>query len=100
MMDAKEVRHTGPVLRTGGLEMQYGEGEGVVRALDGVELEVASGEALAVMGSRRCCISWAAWSALRPGRCGSPGAASTSSARRRSPECAATRSASSFRPFT
>jgi putative ABC transport system ATP-binding protein len=54
MMDAREVRLTGPVLRTGGLEMEYGEGEGVVRALDGVELEVASGEALAVMGPSGC----------------------------------------------
>jgi putative ABC transport system ATP-binding protein len=45
---------TGPVLRTRGLEMQYGHGEGRVRALDGVELEVASGETLAVMGPSGC----------------------------------------------
>jgi hypothetical protein len=28
------------------LEKEYGQGEGIVRALDGVELEVASGETL------------------------------------------------------
>jgi putative ABC transport system ATP-binding protein len=45
---------TGPVLRTRGLEKQYGQGEGLVRALDGVELEVVSGETLAVMGPSGC----------------------------------------------
>jgi putative ABC transport system ATP-binding protein len=45
---------TGPVLRTRGLEMHYGQGEGVVRALDGVELEVTEGETLAVMGPSGC----------------------------------------------
>jgi ABC-type lipoprotein export system ATPase subunit len=44
----------GPVLRTHGLRMEYGQGTGVVRALDGVELDVASGEALAVMGPSGC----------------------------------------------
>jgi len=45
---------TGPVLRTRGLEMEYGWGAGLVRALNGVELEVASGETLAVMGPSGC----------------------------------------------
>jgi quercetin dioxygenase-like cupin family protein len=36
------------------LEKEYGQGEGIVRALDGVELEVASGETLAVMGPSGC----------------------------------------------
>src|SRR6478672_5543153 len=45
---------TGPVLRTRGLEMHYGQGEGVVRALDGVDLEVTQGETLAVMGPSGC----------------------------------------------
>jgi ABC-type lipoprotein export system ATPase subunit len=44
----------GPVLRTRALGKQYGEGEGLVRALDGAELEVASGETLAVMGPSGC----------------------------------------------
>ena len=44
----------GPVLRTRGLEKQYGQGDGLVRALDGVELAVAAGETLAVMGPSGC----------------------------------------------
>ena len=41
------------VLRTRALEMEYGQGAGRVRALDAVELEVAPGETLAVMGPER-----------------------------------------------
>jgi ABC-type lipoprotein export system ATPase subunit len=41
-------------LRTRGLEKHYGQGEGLVRALDAVELEVTSGETLAVMGPSGC----------------------------------------------
>jgi ABC-type lipoprotein export system ATPase subunit len=48
------LSHVGPVLRTRGLAKEYGQGAGLVRALDGVELEVASGEALAVMGPSGC----------------------------------------------
>ena len=44
----------GPVLRTRGLEMEYGQGEGRVRALDAVELAVSAGETLAVMGPSGC----------------------------------------------
>jgi ABC-type lipoprotein export system ATPase subunit len=44
----------GAVLRTRALAMEYGQGAGVVRALDGVELDVASGETLAVMGPSGC----------------------------------------------
>jgi ABC-type lipoprotein export system ATPase subunit len=36
------------------LEKEYGQGAGLVRALDGVDLEVASGETLAVMGPSGC----------------------------------------------
>jgi ABC-type lipoprotein export system ATPase subunit len=55
MMKANEsLSHTGPVLRTRGLQKEYGHGEGLVRALDGVELEVASGQTLAVMGPSGC----------------------------------------------
>jgi putative ABC transport system ATP-binding protein len=54
-MDANEsLPHVGPVLRTRGLEKKYGQGAGLVRALDGVELEVVSGETLAVMGPSGC----------------------------------------------
>jgi ABC-type lipoprotein export system ATPase subunit len=45
---------TGPVVRARGLKKQYGQGEGLVRALDAVELEVAAGETLAVMGPSGC----------------------------------------------
>ena len=60
-----------PLLRTRGLEKHYGQGEGRVRALDSVELEVAA-------GSRPCCICWAAWNAPRREPCGWRGAESTS----------------------
>jgi ABC-type lipoprotein export system ATPase subunit len=55
MMSANEsLLRAGPVVRTRGLEKHYGQGEGLVRALDAVELDVASGEALAVMGPSGC----------------------------------------------
>ena len=54
-MNANEsLSRVGPVLRTRGLEKEYGQGEGLVRALDAVELEVATGETLAVMGPSGC----------------------------------------------
>jgi ABC-type lipoprotein export system ATPase subunit len=43
-----------PVLRTRGLCKHYGTGEGLVRAVDGVDLEVAHGETVAVMGPSGC----------------------------------------------
>jgi ABC-type lipoprotein export system ATPase subunit len=43
-----------PVLRARGLHKQYGQGEGLVRAVDGVNLEVAAGETVAVMGPSGC----------------------------------------------
>ena len=42
------------VLRARGLRKHYGTGEGLVRALDGVDLEVAPGETVAVMGPSGC----------------------------------------------
>jgi ABC-type lipoprotein export system ATPase subunit len=55
IMNAGEsLSHVGPVLRARGLEMEYGQGAGVVRALDAVDLEVAAGETLAVMGPSGC----------------------------------------------
>ena len=55
IMNANEsLSRVGPVLRTRGLKKDYGRGAGLVRALDGVELEIASGETLAVMGPSGC----------------------------------------------
>ena len=41
-------------LRARGLRKEYGSGEGLVRAVDDVDLDVARGEALAVMGPSGC----------------------------------------------
>jgi putative ABC transport system ATP-binding protein len=43
-----------PVLRAGALRKHYGKGEGLVRAVDGVDLAVAPGETVAVMGPSGC----------------------------------------------
>jgi ABC-type lipoprotein export system ATPase subunit len=43
-----------PVLRARGLRKHYGTGEGLVRAVDGVDLDVALGETVAVMGPSGC----------------------------------------------
>jgi putative ABC transport system ATP-binding protein len=42
------------VLRTRGLRKEYGKGDGLVRAVDGVDLEVAPAGTLAVMGPSGC----------------------------------------------
>jgi ABC-type lipoprotein export system ATPase subunit len=42
------------VLRACGLRKHYGHGEGLVRAVDGVDLHVAQGETVAVMGPSGC----------------------------------------------
>jgi ABC-type lipoprotein export system ATPase subunit len=42
------------VLRAHGIHKQYGKGEGLVRAVDGVDVEVDSGESVAVMGPSGC----------------------------------------------
>jgi putative ABC transport system ATP-binding protein len=44
----------GPVLWTRGLCKKYGKDAGLVRAVDGVDLDVAPGETLAVMGPSGC----------------------------------------------
>jgi putative ABC transport system ATP-binding protein len=43
-----------PVLRARGLRKDYGKGEGLVRAVDEVDLDVGSGETVAVMGPSGC----------------------------------------------
>jgi len=42
------------VLRARGLRKQYGREAGLVRAVDGVDLDVAAGQTLAVMGPSGC----------------------------------------------
>jgi ABC-type lipoprotein export system ATPase subunit len=42
------------VLRARGLRKEYGKGEGLVRAVDGVDLDIVAGETLAVMGPSGC----------------------------------------------
>ena len=54
MKTGESLTTTAPALRTRGLQMQYGQGAGLVRALNGVELEAAVGETLAVMGPSGC----------------------------------------------
>ena len=45
---------TTPLLRARGLRKDYGSGQGMVRAVDGVDLEVCRGETVAVMGPSGC----------------------------------------------
>jgi ABC-type lipoprotein export system ATPase subunit len=42
------------VLRARGLRKEYGKGEGLVRAVDGVDLDIGTGETVAVMGPSGC----------------------------------------------
>jgi putative ABC transport system ATP-binding protein len=42
------------MLRTRGLRKEHGRGAGLVRAVDGVDLDVAAGETVAVMGPSGC----------------------------------------------
>ncbi|MGH3151556.1 MAG: ABC transporter ATP-binding protein [Streptosporangiaceae bacterium] len=48
------TNHTGVLVRAHQLRKDYGRGEALVRAVDDVDLEVANGEALAVMGPSGC----------------------------------------------
>ena len=45
---------TTSVLRACGLRKEYGRGEGLVRAVDEVDLEVTAGETVAIMGPSGC----------------------------------------------
>jgi putative ABC transport system ATP-binding protein len=47
------VSETG-VVRARGLRKHYGTGEGLVRAVDGIDLDVAPGETVAIMGPSGC----------------------------------------------
>ena len=42
------------LLRARGLRKEYGKGEGLVRAVDGVDLDIGAGETVAVMGPSGC----------------------------------------------
>ena len=42
------------MVRAHGLRKEYGKGEGLVRAVDEVDLEVTAGETVAVMGPSGC----------------------------------------------
>ena len=88
-----------------GLQKDYGSGEGLVRALDAVDLDVSRGEAVAVMGraavANRRCSTCSAGSIVRaPVSCRSRGNASTGSPNAPSRTSAAMRSDSSSRPST
>ena len=50
MSDAADMS----VLRARGLRKEYGKGEGLVRAVDGVDLDIGVGETVAVMGPSGC----------------------------------------------
>jgi ABC-type lipoprotein export system ATPase subunit len=43
-----------PLVRASGLRKEYGRGTGLLRAVDGVDLDVARGETVAVMGPSGC----------------------------------------------
>ena len=47
-------RPDGALVRARGLRKEYGSGQGLVRAVDEVDLDVACGESLAVMGPSGC----------------------------------------------
>jgi ABC-type lipoprotein export system ATPase subunit len=83
-------------LRAVDLRKHYGAGTGLVRAVDGVDLAVASGETVAVMGPSGCgksTLLHLLGGLDRPsgGKCGWLGVASASWARRRWPGCGAPR---------
>jgi putative ABC transport system ATP-binding protein len=50
----KEDGSVAQLVRARGLRKEYGNGEGLVRAVDEVDLDVAHGEALAIMGPSGC----------------------------------------------
>ena len=43
-----------PILRARALRREYGRGEGLVRAVDGIDLDIVRGETVAVMGPSGC----------------------------------------------
>jgi ABC-type lipoprotein export system ATPase subunit len=53
-MDPSKERIMSDILRARGLRKEYGSGAGLVRAVDGVDLDVAAGETVAIMGPSGC----------------------------------------------
>ena len=69
---------TAPLLRARGLRKTYGTDAAIVRAVDGVDLDVAPGETVAIIGpaaagSRPCCTSSAGSNGRPPGKSTSRG---------------------------
>jgi putative ABC transport system ATP-binding protein len=48
------MEREGPLLRARGLRKEYGKGDGLVRAVAGIDLDVARGQTLAVTGPSGC----------------------------------------------
>lgn len=48
------AERTTTVLRARGLRKEYGTGDGLVRAVDGVDLDITAGETVAIMGPSGC----------------------------------------------
>lgn len=72
----------GSMLRARGLRKEYGKDDGLVRAVDDVDLDAAVGETLAIMGPSGCGKSTllhllGVWTGPRQGSCGWPGSGST-----------------------
>ena len=70
------------IVRARNLRKDYGSGEVLVRAVNGIDLDVTRGETVAVMGpsgsaSQPCFTCWAGSTGPPPANCGWQAAAST-----------------------
>src|SRR5580700_8281857 len=53
-LEEEPTKNESTLLRAHGLRKDYGRDEGLIRAVDDVDLEVARGETLAIMGPSGC----------------------------------------------
>ena len=53
-LDNPEEQASNPLLRARGLGKKYGRGDGLVRAVDDVDLDIWTGETVAIMGPSGC----------------------------------------------